>query len=293
MIFTGSVSGGAAAAAARALLRHEVVRQPPRRGPVGRAARQRRRRARARARRDRDRVPARGGRDSRTRASPAEHVVRVALRALGQQPSAVSGWFNWLRANAAIRLLPRSLLALVAKEVMRGRRRNRCASGSRFVDLSHAIHDGLVTYPGISTPRIGAELTREASRSRYAPGTEFHIGQHRDVDQHGHLSRHAVPPLRRRLRTSRRCRSRRWPICRGWWSSGRAGRARIEPGDLPSPAELAGRAVLFRTGWSRHFGTPVYAERPSVPLGGRGGAAGRGARRARRHRLAQRRRTVR
>jgi hypothetical protein len=48
---------------------------------------------------------------------------------------------------------------------------------SRFLDLSHAIHDGLVTYPGISAPRIGAELTREASRARYAPGTEFHIGR--------------------------------------------------------------------------------------------------------------------
>ncbi len=47
----------------------------------------------------------------------------------------------------------------------------------RFVDLSHVIHDGLVTYPGIAPPRIGAELTREASRARYAPGTEFHIGR--------------------------------------------------------------------------------------------------------------------
>jgi hypothetical protein len=49
---------------------------------------------------------------------PAEKVVQVALRALGQQPSVVSGAFNWLRANGAMRLLPRSLLALVAKEVM-------------------------------------------------------------------------------------------------------------------------------------------------------------------------------
>lgn len=48
----------------------------------------------------------------------AEKVVRVALRALGQQPSVVSGAFNWLRANGAMRLLPRSLLALVAKDVM-------------------------------------------------------------------------------------------------------------------------------------------------------------------------------
>jgi uncharacterized protein len=49
---------------------------------------------------------------------PADQVVRVALRALGQQPSVVSGVFNWLRANAAMRLVPRSLITLVAKEVM-------------------------------------------------------------------------------------------------------------------------------------------------------------------------------
>jgi short-subunit dehydrogenase len=47
-----------------------------------------------------------------------DKVVRVALRALGQQPSVVSGVFNWLRANAGARLLPRSLLALIAKDVM-------------------------------------------------------------------------------------------------------------------------------------------------------------------------------
>ena len=31
---------------------------------------------------------------------PAENVVRVALDALGKQPSVISGWFNWVRANA-------------------------------------------------------------------------------------------------------------------------------------------------------------------------------------------------
>jgi short-subunit dehydrogenase len=49
---------------------------------------------------------------------PADKVVRVALRALGRQPSVVSGGYNWLRANVAGRILPRSLLALVAKQVM-------------------------------------------------------------------------------------------------------------------------------------------------------------------------------
>jgi short-subunit dehydrogenase len=51
---------------------------------------------------------------------PAEKVVAVALEALGRQSSVVSGWWNWLRANLATRLLPRPLVAYVAAEVVAG-----------------------------------------------------------------------------------------------------------------------------------------------------------------------------
>jgi short-subunit dehydrogenase len=47
---------------------------------------------------------------------PAANVVALALEALGRQPSVISGWFNWLRANA-LRLVPRSVVALVAEKV--------------------------------------------------------------------------------------------------------------------------------------------------------------------------------
>jgi hypothetical protein len=50
--------------------------------------------------------------------SPAA-VVETALEALGRQPSVVSGWFNWLRANAAQRIAPRSLLVHLANEYTR------------------------------------------------------------------------------------------------------------------------------------------------------------------------------
>ncbi len=49
---------------------------------------------------------------------PADQVVAAALNALGYQPSVISGGFNWIRANAAFRLLPRSWLALIGKQVM-------------------------------------------------------------------------------------------------------------------------------------------------------------------------------
>lgn len=46
-----------------------------------------------------------------------------------------------------------------------------------FVDLSHTIEDGLITYKGLPAPIICDYLSREASRQLYEPGTEFQIGK--------------------------------------------------------------------------------------------------------------------
>jgi hypothetical protein len=50
-------------------------------------------------------------------------------------------------------------------------------AGRRLVELSHVIKDGMVTYPGLPAPRISDWLTWEASRQRYASGTEFQIAE--------------------------------------------------------------------------------------------------------------------
>jgi short-subunit dehydrogenase len=50
---------------------------------------------------------------------PAENVVRVTFDSLGKQPSVISGWFNWVRANF-VRLVPRSTAAMIGKKVMEG-----------------------------------------------------------------------------------------------------------------------------------------------------------------------------
>jgi len=42
-----------------------------------------------------------------------------------------------------------------------------------FLDLSHTIHDGLVTYPALPAPVITDHLSREVSKERYAKGTTF------------------------------------------------------------------------------------------------------------------------
>src|SRR3954468_3165886 len=50
-------------------------------------------------------------------------------------------------------------------------------SEGNFIDLSHTVEHGMVTYKGLPAPVICDYLSREASRSRYAAGTEFQIGK--------------------------------------------------------------------------------------------------------------------
>src|SRR2546421_2037263 len=46
-----------------------------------------------------------------------------------------------------------------------------------LIDLSHPTESGMVTYAGLPAPAISDFLSGESSRSRYADGTEFHIGR--------------------------------------------------------------------------------------------------------------------
>jgi len=51
------------------------------------------------------------------------------------------------------------------------------AQGPVFIDLSHTIEDGLITYKGLPAPVICDYLSRAASREIYDSGTEFQIGR--------------------------------------------------------------------------------------------------------------------
>ncbi len=47
----------------------------------------------------------------------------------------------------------------------------------RYIDLSHTIEDGMVTYKGLPAPVICDYRSREDSGKFYEPGTEFQIGR--------------------------------------------------------------------------------------------------------------------
>ena len=54
---------------------------------------------------------------------------------------------------------------------------NKDKGSSVFIDLSHTIEHGLVTYKGLPAPIICDYLSREKSKQIYAEGTEFQIGK--------------------------------------------------------------------------------------------------------------------
>ena len=77
---------------------------------------------------------------------------------------------------ADMRLLAVGAVRILDKRIIEEARKRRPISVprlSRFVDLSHTIEHGLVTYKGLPAPIVCDYLSREASRELYAPGTEF------------------------------------------------------------------------------------------------------------------------
>ena len=131
------------------------------------------------------------------------------------------------------------------------------SSSSRYVDLSHMIENGTVTHRGLPAPIICDYLSRESSRSRYAPGTEFHIAKIEMVANTG---------------TYIDCPFHRFADGRDFSQIGIEELAdidaivvRAEQRDSPAVGveffrglEIRNRAVLVHTGWDRHWNTQAY-----------------------------------
>src|SRR4051812_28622857 len=53
--------------------------------------------------------------------------------------------------------------------------RIRMGQKVRHIDLSHIIEDGMITYKGLPAPLICDFMSREESKAKYEPGTQFVI----------------------------------------------------------------------------------------------------------------------
>ena len=127
----------------------------------------------------------------------------------------------------------------------------------RIIDVSHVIEDGMITYHGLPAPRICDYMSREASRAKYAAGTEFVIGEITMVGNTGTyvdapFHRYADGPDFTELPLSSLV-NLDTVIVRTDSGSNRA----IDSIAL-SEAEVRGRAVLFHTGWDSHWRSETY-----------------------------------
>ena len=127
----------------------------------------------------------------------------------------------------------------------------------RFVDLSHVIEHGMVTYKGLAAPIICDYLSRQASRAFYAPGTEFQIGKiemvantgtYLDSPFHRYADGHDLSDLRLEQLADLDALVIRRPY--------EAGLA-VDT-DAFTAHDVAGKAVLVHTGWATHWRTERY-----------------------------------
>lgn len=146
----------------------------------------------------------------------------------------------------------------------------------RFVDLSHSVEHGMVTYPGLPGPVIGDHLSRVDSAARYAAGTTFQIGRielvsntgtYVDAPFHRYEGGSDLADMELASLAHLPAVVRRVP----------AGVRAVGP-DRFTGLDVTGRAVLVHTGWDRHWRTPAYQEgHPFLTRNAAGALRDRGA----------------
>jgi arylformamidase len=126
-----------------------------------------------------------------------------------------------------------------------------------LIDLSHTIEHGMTTYPGLPGPLICDYLSREGSRSRYAPGVEFQIGK---IEMVANTGTYIDSPFHRFAAGKDLSQL---PldsladidalVVRAPFQAGRSISSKVFEG-----LDLKGKAVLVNTGWDTHWRTDRY-----------------------------------
>lgn len=127
-----------------------------------------------------------------------------------------------------------------------------------WIDLSHVIEDGLVTYPGLPAARICDYLSREQSRARYAPGTEFQIAR---IDIVANTGTYLDCPFHRYADGDDLAQVGPEAFADLDAIVIRADHREVQAIDADRfrGRELHGRAVLVHTGWDARWTRPEYA----------------------------------
>jgi len=136
---------------------------------------------------------------------------------------------------------------------------NSSPATARLIDVSHTVEDGMITYKGLPAPIICDFLSREASRARYAEGTEFQIGK---IEMVANTGTYIDSPFHRYAHgcdlSELTLESLADLDCVVVRAAERRDRAIDQ---LPIEiATLKGKALLVHTGWDAHWRTAQYFE---------------------------------
>jgi len=125
---------------------------------------------------------------------------------------------------------------------------------SSFIDLSHTVTNGMLTYKGLPVPEISDFISHEASSGHYAEGTCFHIGK---IEMVANTGTYLDSPFHR------------FPDGDDLSQLDLASLANLEAlvfhaedevigPELFEGADLQGKAVLVYTNWSKYWGQDAY-----------------------------------
>lgn len=128
---------------------------------------------------------------------------------------------------------------------------------ARLIDVSHIVEDGLVTYPGLPAPVVCDFLSRDASRALYDEGTTFQIAR---VELVANTGTYVDAPFHRFADGVDLAALALASLADldGLVVDATGHDQRALDASLFDGCRLAGRAVLVRTGWDRHWATPAY-----------------------------------
>ena len=128
-------------------------------------------------------------------------------------------------------------------------------SKSLLVDVSHTVEHGMITYKGLPAPVISDHLTREESRTRYAPDTEFHIGK---IERVANTGTYLDTPLHRYARGKDLAALDLYSVANLDGIVVRCSDREITETSF-SNIDVKGKAVLVHTGWDQHWRTDEYS----------------------------------
>jgi len=127
----------------------------------------------------------------------------------------------------------------------------------KYIDLSHTIFDGLVTYKGLPSPVICDYLSREQSKANYEPGTEFQIGK---IEMVTNTGTYIDCPFHRfeNGKDLSEIELEQFADLEAITINAENATA-IDRGYFVAK-EIRNKAVLVYTGWAKHWNAPQYFE---------------------------------